>query len=109
MPPVDRVPEVFVASGRVPLGGSPGGLVVPPSPGGAPIIDSFPGVSSPARTSLGAPVRSGWFSIVSGTIWPRSRWLGTSLLSQQYLDLLLGLALALKELDRKSTRLNSSH
>ena len=97
-PPVDRVPKVVVAPGQAPLGESPGGLVMPPFPGGAPIINSFPGVSSPARTSLGTLVGSGWFPIVPGTNRLRSRRLDASLLSQQRLDLLLGLALALKEL-----------
>ena len=68
------------------------------SPGSTPIIDGFSGVLSSARASLGTPVGPGWFPIVSSNLRPRSRRLDASLLSQQRLYLLLGLALALKEL-----------
>ena len=96
--PVDRVPEVVAAPDRMTLGRSLGRTVAPISHGGAPIINGFPGVLNLARTSLGKPIGPRWFPIMFGTLQPRPHWLGASLLSQQCLNLLLGLTLALEEL-----------
>ena len=96
--PIDRVPEVVAASSRASLGGSPGSLVVPPFPSGPPIVNSFPGISSPAGTSPGVPIGSRWPPLAPGATRPRSLRFPARLLGKQRLDLLLGLALALKEL-----------
>ena len=92
---VGLVPKITMALGRLTLDRSPGCTIAPILPGSTPIINDSLDVPSMAWVGLGTSVGSGWFPIVPGTLRPQSLQLGASLLRQQRLILLLGLALAL--------------
>ena len=50
--PVDRVPKVVTALGRITLDRSPGYAITPILPGGTPIVNDFPNVLGSARLGL---------------------------------------------------------
>ena len=80
--PVDRVPKIITAPGRMTLGRSPGYAIAPFIPGCTPVVDDFPDTLSTARTGLFTPVGSGRFRVTLGALRLRFGRLRASLLGQ---------------------------